>query len=313
MSIKIGHASIDENGKISGGTIGDQTGKEVFTRSWYNKPWNVYIECTDPAMAEEAARHMEDACANVNIGYDQSQRNTAYYSAVENGGSFKNAKGETDCSQLVTSCYILAGLKVSPSLSTRTIKEAFRATGKFIIYEGSKNKKYLESDAYAKRGSLHLKENGHVIMNLENGSKATASTGTSKKDIVKEGQMWANKFTGSNLELDGKRGPLTKKAGIKVLQVAMNKDYNAGLDVDGSFGPKTKAALGTHYVKRNERQYMVTAAEILLMLNGYDPNGVEMPGNFGGGMERATNAYKKDKGMVANGIVDADTFKALIS
>ena len=31
--IKIGHASIDENGKITGGKAGDQTGKEVCIRN----------------------------------------------------------------------------------------------------------------------------------------------------------------------------------------------------------------------------------------------------------------------------------------
>ena len=39
VSVKIGHASIDENGKITGGAAGDQNGKEVCTRDWYNKPW----------------------------------------------------------------------------------------------------------------------------------------------------------------------------------------------------------------------------------------------------------------------------------
>ena len=37
---QIVHASINENGKVTGGTQGDQTGKEICTRSYYNKPWN---------------------------------------------------------------------------------------------------------------------------------------------------------------------------------------------------------------------------------------------------------------------------------
>ena len=40
MAVKIGHASIDENGNGRGGKAGDQTGREVCTRDWYNKPWN---------------------------------------------------------------------------------------------------------------------------------------------------------------------------------------------------------------------------------------------------------------------------------
>lgn len=36
---KIVHASINEFGKITGGKPGDQTGKEICVRSYYNKPW----------------------------------------------------------------------------------------------------------------------------------------------------------------------------------------------------------------------------------------------------------------------------------
>ena len=43
MAVKIGHASIDERGKISGGKAGDQTGKEVCIRDWYNKLVKKYV------------------------------------------------------------------------------------------------------------------------------------------------------------------------------------------------------------------------------------------------------------------------------
>lgn len=36
---RIVHASINEFGKITGGKPGDQTGKEICVRSYYNKPW----------------------------------------------------------------------------------------------------------------------------------------------------------------------------------------------------------------------------------------------------------------------------------
>ena len=35
MSIKIGHAAIDENGNITGGEVGDQTRKEVKISNYY--------------------------------------------------------------------------------------------------------------------------------------------------------------------------------------------------------------------------------------------------------------------------------------
>ena len=98
---------------------------------------------------------------------------------------------------------------------------------------------------------------GQVIKKPAAGtSTPPASTGNT---IVRDGQIHANNFSGAGIETDGIRGANTKKAGIKVLQVALNHDYNAGLAVDGIRGAKTDAALGNHYVKYGETQYLVTA------------------------------------------------------
>lgn len=42
-STQLAQASIDENGNIMGGKVGDQTGYEIATRSYYNYPWNVVL------------------------------------------------------------------------------------------------------------------------------------------------------------------------------------------------------------------------------------------------------------------------------
>lgn len=39
---QLSFASIDENGRATGGQSGDQTGAETKTRSYYNYPWNAY-------------------------------------------------------------------------------------------------------------------------------------------------------------------------------------------------------------------------------------------------------------------------------
>ena len=104
----------------------------------------------------------------------------------------------------------------------------------------------------------------------------------------------------------------TKKAGIKVLQTAMNLDYKAGLKVDGLWGTKTSNALKGHTVRKGEKQYMVTALEILLMLKGYNANGVESPGVFGSGLQTAVKDYQKDHGLSVDGIAGYNTFKSLI-
>ena len=40
------HASINERGTITGGASGDQTGKEITTRSYYNHPWTYVLRYT---------------------------------------------------------------------------------------------------------------------------------------------------------------------------------------------------------------------------------------------------------------------------
>ena len=77
MGIIFGSARIDENGNISGGTAGDQTGNEVSTQAYYmhSKGW-YDLRPKDADVAAKIAEAMQQACENNNIGYDQNQRNT---------------------------------------------------------------------------------------------------------------------------------------------------------------------------------------------------------------------------------------------
>ena len=237
MAVLIGHASIDENGKIAGGKVGDQTGREVCTRGWYSKPWNVMLICTDKAIAKKAAQLMCDACANNGIGYDQGQRTTAYTSAKANKNSFKApTKGETDCSQLIASCYIFAGLtKLSPNLTTRNLRSALLATGKFKAHTGAA---YLSTDAYAEVGAVYLREGQHVVMALENGSKAskpTPSTPSTQAGGTVEVKL--KSFVKGNRDNQVKAiQRLLKELGYK------GKDGKV-LTVDGDFGANTEHAV----------------------------------------------------------------------
>jgi len=245
--VKIGHASIDERGRISGGKTGDQTGREVCTREWYNKPWNVMLICKDKALAKKAAAQMKAACSNSKIGYDQDQRLTAYNSAVKNGKSMAKAEGETDCSALVAACYRLSGLDVSASLTTATIRSAFKATGKFDVYTDAA---HLSSDAYAETGALYLSEGHHVVMALENGIKAGKRASVKMNPYaepvknVKKGQtgnsvkwvQWELNQCGSSLAVDGDFGAKTLAA-VKKFQKAKK------METDGIVGKKTRDAL----------------------------------------------------------------------
>lgn len=75
MSLVVGSARIDENGHISGGKPGDQTGNEVSTQAYYvhSKGWY----CLRPksiTVANAIAEAMLQGCRNNNIGYCQGHR-----------------------------------------------------------------------------------------------------------------------------------------------------------------------------------------------------------------------------------------------
>lgn len=173
MAVKIGHASIDENGKARGGAAGDQTGREVCTRDWYSKNWNKVIRAKNSKIAEKIAKAMEAACANNNIGYDQNQRTTLFVQAQAKKWDISKitTKCETDCSALVAVCVNAAGVSVSKDIYTGNEAKALKATGKFDILTDSK---YLTTDKNLKRGDILLNEGSHTAVVLSNGANIKA-------------------------------------------------------------------------------------------------------------------------------------------
>ena len=168
MAVKIGHASLDENGKASGGSAGDQTKKEVCTRNWYNKPWTSVLRPNDSSVAEKIATAMEQACANDNIGYDQYQRNTLYAEATKFGFDVSKVEKdvECDCSALVRVCCAYAGILGLPE-GFRTTNEPknLMATGAFLEMAGDQ---YTKQSAYLKAGDiLCTPVQGHTVIVLK--------------------------------------------------------------------------------------------------------------------------------------------------
>lgn len=123
------------------------------------------------------------------------------------------------------------------------------------------------------------------------------TTEKTRKELIALGQQHAINFTGVKIAVDGIVGKDTKRMGVRVVQRAMNLDYGSTIVVDGIVGRRTLAKAGRHYVKRGEKQYLVTALEILCLLQGKNPKGVECPGIFGGGLASACGTefvYAKD-------------------
>ena len=191
MAIKIAHASKDERNTYKNGKAGDQTGVEVYIRSWYSRPWNYVIRFKDKTMREKVAKAMELACKNDNIGYDQNQRNTLLTKARSVGydPSKVTSTCETDCSALVTLACIYAGISESAlvvsgnSATTTTLRSRLLKTGKVEVFSTTK---YTGSDNYLLRGDILLKEGAHVAVAIEDGNKAkeekvVSATSTEKK------------------------------------------------------------------------------------------------------------------------------------
>ena len=204
MSVKIGHASIDERGKASGGQAGDQTQREVYIREWYNKAWTHVLRPKKEAVANAIVKACKAACANDNIGYDQGQRTTLYTQAVAVGYALEKiaAKCECDCSSLVAVCVNAAGVKVSKDIYTGNMVAALKNTGAFDVLTDSK---YRTSDKYLKAGDI-LVCVGHTAMVLENGA-STGSTNTTNTVQPDTGKGYKVRITASVLNV--RKGPGT--------------------------------------------------------------------------------------------------------
>ena len=233
MSVKIGHASIDERSKVKGGNAGDQTGREVCTRTWYNKGWSVLLRPKSATVAEKMAKACEAGCNNSKIGYDQYQRNTLRTQAKAAGWDLsKITKAcETDCSAFMTVCAEAAGVNVSGCYTsgnaptTFNMRAKFKATGAFEVLTDSK---YLTSPDYLKRGDILVYEKGHTVMVLSNGAKAgNSSSGNAAAkapDKLTADGKWGKSTTRRLQQIFG-----TPVDGIISNQLLSYKDDNPGL------------------------------------------------------------------------------------
>lgn len=176
MRVRIGHASMDEKSSASGGKAGDQTGKELCTRDWYAKGWNVLLRPLNSDLAEKSARMCEAACRNENIGYDQGGRNTLYEKAKAVGFDLAaiDTPCECDCSALMHVCAVAGGAEIpftGNCATTRTMVGAFTAGGDYVKITQSR---YLTSEEHLRRGDILVKEGSHTVMVLTDGSASAA-------------------------------------------------------------------------------------------------------------------------------------------
>lgn len=171
--MRIGHASIGENNKVTNGKAGDQTGKEVCIRSYYDKNWNFVLRPRNPDIAEKTAKACESMCNNEHIGYDQNGRNTLLVLLESLKWNYMEIKQdvECDCSSFMTACAICGGAKIkykNNAPTTRTMVAKFKESG---YYEAIRfvNPKYTN----LKRGDILVREGSHTAMVLDDYAPTT--------------------------------------------------------------------------------------------------------------------------------------------
>ena len=279
-TIYVGSARQDENGAYTGGSAGDQTGKEVCTQTMYthSKGWYI-LRPTSVTHANKLAERMLAACNNDNIGYDQGNR-----LGIITYGIDTTTKTECDCSSLVRQCVKEATGTDPGNFTTANEATKLTATGLFedkISYTSQSKTPVYNGDI------LVTKTKGHTVIvtsgNARSSSTSSAltvdgswGTATTKRaqtvfgttvDGYVSGQLtsckkyltaasttsWKFSSSGSGSQLikaiqkkvgatqDGKAGQAT----VKALQTWLNSNASAGLTVDGYMGTKTVKAFQT--------------------------------------------------------------------
>lgn len=276
----IAHASIDENGKIAGGKAGDQTGKEVCTRTWYNKGWGHVIRIDNEAIRERFANNMIDCANNDCIGYDQNQRNTLLGEAYKVSFDFTKIQTpcECDCSSMVAICLLGAIFTVfgeaayerakatlvvgENCATTRTLRNRIKSLTMITatVYTSAT---YTKSTTYAVYGDIYLKEGSHVVCYIADGHKKGASNdGETRSVSVFEWQKAAilDGFSFPKYGADGEWGKecetvaknaIVKKRiiGYKYPNLTKIVQKAVGVTEDGKCGKNTREAIIAYQVK----------------------------------------------------------------
>lgn len=249
MSVKIGHARIDENGRATGGESGDQNSKEIRIQNWYDGGWAFLARPKNPVAAEYIAAACEAGCANENLGYDQTGRNTGLQEAKKVNWDLSKIlnPSEFDCSSFVTCCILAGGIQIwsgGNAPTTRTLRKVLEQSGEFQILT---DEKYLTGPDYVMRGDTLCKPDSHTVIVLTDGDKARETIDEAADEEASEGPK--NEIRSGvtysivlPLVQTGDSGPIV--AALQVLLtlhgvVAPEEEWA----VDGIYGPKTKEAV----------------------------------------------------------------------
>lgn len=167
MTYFVSNCGSNENGGISGGQAGDQTGNEWRIREYYSYPWTHVLRYHDEMCMTTIALLACLAAQNDNIGYDQPNR-ISFSAALKKAGynpALIHEPCSADCSS--GSCAIinaaghlceescLSGLSVA--LTSRTIRSSLEKIGWYTLTGD-----YLKNPSLLKPGDQLLAEGKHI-------------------------------------------------------------------------------------------------------------------------------------------------------
>ena len=189
--VKISHAAKNEKGTYKDGKRGDQTGKEVCIRDWYNRPWNYVLRAKNSTMREKIAYAMIGVARNDKIGYSQLDRNSALLEASKVGydPSKINVLVNTDCSASVSLACIYAGIpqnvlyKNGNSSTTANLRMRLMQTGLFDCFS---TRDYTAKTDKLVRGDILLYENHHVAVVVQTDKTPQKAPSKSVNEVAKE-------------------------------------------------------------------------------------------------------------------------------
>lgn len=223
MSVLIGQASIDERGKISGGSAGNQSGWELNIRSWYANGWTLVLRPKWRTTAKKMAAACRAGVGNRHIGYDQWQRNTLRYYAKLAKWNLAAVTDdcETDCSAFMAVCAEAAGVDMESAYTAGNAPATFQMRqqwGKTGEFELLTDRKYLDCPDYLLEGDVLVNESRHTAMALGNGEKSEGEL-----EVVEKSKIIVD---GKEIEVDR-----ILKDGTNYIKV---RDLAAALDLEVS-------------------------------------------------------------------------------
>lgn len=189
-NVILGHASISENG-TKYGKAGDQTGKEVCIREYYDggsTKWKKVFRWKDAKKANKAAKFVYGVCLNELVGYSQvlgksnggRESLDDVASKVNYDASKIKIACNCDCSSFMACACRSQGLKVSAGMGTSNEVEALNKTGEFYELD------FVDENSLQVGDILWRPGHTAMVISVSNLSEYKETVKTSNKTEIKE-------------------------------------------------------------------------------------------------------------------------------